>query len=233
MKNLEIIYRDEYYIAVNKPPGLLVHKTELSSVHETEFALQTLRNQINQRVYPVHRLDRATSGVLLFALDSEAARFICKEFEQHQVKKEYLSVVRGIPKEEDLIDYSLKKENTSLYQDAVTYYQRLASVELDIQVDKYPKSRYSLVKVQPRTGRKHQIRRHFHHISHHIIGDTTYGKGKHNNMFREKFRISRMLLFAHSLEFIHPYSKENVLIKSELSDEIKSLFTLLGWPSVF
>ncbi|MCW8904143.1 pseudouridine synthase, partial [Sedimenticola sp.] len=164
MSELTILYRDEHYIAVDKPAGLLVHRTRISE--DTRFVLQTLRDQIGRRVYPVHRLDRPTSGVLVFGLDSDAARRLVQLFEQRQVRKRYLAVVRGYTAESDVIDYPLREEGHKAPQAAVTGYRRLATVELPIAVGRYASARYSLLEVRPETGRMHQIRKHMKHIFH-------------------------------------------------------------------
>ncbi|HHS91768.1 MAG TPA: tRNA pseudouridine(65) synthase TruC, partial [Campylobacterales bacterium] len=212
---LEILYQDEYLIAVNKPSGLLVHKSPIDK-RETEFALQMVRDQIGKYVYPVHRLDKPTSGVLVFALSTEVAKLLSEQFREHRLQKEYMAVVRGYTELEALIDYELKvildkkadkdRNPNKEPQEAKTYYERLATVELPYAVSRYPVARYSLVKLLPQTGRKHQLRRHMKHISHPIVGDTKYGRNEHNRLFREKFNSHRLLLHANKLTFEHPIS---------------------------
>lgn len=227
MTLLNILYRDERYIAIDKPAGMLVHRTRIAE--EGEYALQRLRDQIGQHVFPVHRLDRPTSGVLLFALDADGARHIAPQFENHTIDKHYLAVVRGYTEESGLIDYPLQEEPHKPYQEAVTSYRRLATVELDIAVGRYPKARYSLIEVMPKTGRLHQIRKHMHHIFHPIVGDTTHGEGRHNRLFRDHFASQRLLLFSTRLSFIHPYSGERITINAPLDIESRQLFARLGW----
>ncbi|MFO1377249.1 MAG: pseudouridine synthase [Steroidobacteraceae bacterium] len=205
---LTVLHRDEHLIAVHKPPGLLVHRTGLDA-HETRFALQLLRDQIGAAVYPVHRLDKATSGILLFALSSEIAGRCRAAFEAGGVAKRYLAVVRGHPCEWGTVDHPLDREDhagqaAGLRQPALTDYRRLATVELPVAVDRYPTSRYALVELVPHTGRRHQLRRHMKHIAHPIIGDTTHGHGAHNRMFRERFGCSRLLLVAVGMCLRHP-----------------------------
>jgi tRNA pseudouridine65 synthase len=230
MTPLKILYHDSRYIAIDKPAGMLVHRTRIAE--EGEYALQRLRDQIGQHVFPVHRLDRPTSGVLLFALDADAARHIAPLFENHAIDKHYLAVVRGHTEEGGIIDYPLQEEPHKPCQEAVTAYRRLAVVELDIAVGRYPKARYSLLEVMPRTGRLHQIRKHMHHIFHPIVGDTTHGEGRHNRLFREHFDSQRLLLFSTRLGFIHPYSGERITINAPLDLESWQLFVRLGWTSV-
>jgi len=224
---LRILYRDDHYVAIDKPAGMLVHRTRIAE--EGEYALQRLRDQIGQHVFPVHRLDRPTSGVLLFALHSEAARHIAGEFENHTIDKHYLAVVRGYTEEYATIDYPLQEEPHKPHQQAITSYQRLATVELDIAVGRYPKARYSLIEAMPKTGRLHQIRKHMHHIFHPIVGDTTHGEGRHNRLFRDHFDSRRLLLFSTRLGFIHPYSGERITIEAPLDEATQRLFARLGW----
>jgi tRNA pseudouridine65 synthase len=170
---LEILYRDEHLVIINKPSGLLVHKSPIDK-NETEFALQLLRDQIGQYVYPVHRLDKPTSGVLMFALSSEVAKLLSEDFRENRIKKEYMAVVRGYTEYEELIDYDLKvildkkADKDRRYdkepQSAQTYYEQLKTMELPYAVSRYPVARYSLVKLFPKTGRKHQLRRNIFYI---------------------------------------------------------------------
>ncbi len=241
IKPLEILYRDDDIIAINKPSGLLVHKSPIDK-YETRFALQVLRDQIGQYVYPVHRLDKPTSGVLLFALNSEVAQLMSLLFRSSEVQKEYIAVVRGYADDEMLIDHPLKqmldtKEqkklgNTKEAQEAQTAYVRLATVELPYAVSRYPVARYSLLRLRPKTGRKHQLRRHMKHIFHPIVGDTKHGRGEHNKLFREKFECHRLLLHANRLEFIHPISKNKIVIEAPLDDMFKKLFKIFNWEEM-
>jgi len=238
---LEILYQDEYLVAINKPSGLLVHKSPIDK-HETQFALQLLRDQIGQYVHPVHRLDKPTSGVLLFALNTEIAQTMSELFRSREVKKEYIAVVRGYTEEQELIDYPLKqmldtKEQKKLgitkeAQEAQTYYERLATVELPYAVSRYPVARYSLVRLLPKSGRKHQLRRHMKHVFHPIVGDTKHGRGEHNKLFREKFSCHRLLLHSHRVMFVHPVSKEKIVIEAEIDIVFKQLFKVFKWEGI-
>ncbi len=226
---LDIIYRDENYIAINKPSGLLVHKSHMAR-DVREFALQMLRDQIGLRVYPCHRLDRPTSGVLLFALNSEAAAKMGFIFENRLIEKSYISLVRGWPKlDEGEIDYPLAEEKGSDKgkKEALSFYDVTEKYELNIAVDGYDKTRYSLLQVNPKTGRKHQIRRHLKHLNHPIIGDSKYGKSKHNHFFKESYSFSRLALHCCSLKFEHPYLKETLLIEAPLSNDLNELLSAL------
>ncbi|MEJ2456502.1 MAG: tRNA pseudouridine(65) synthase TruC [Candidatus Thiodiazotropha sp.] len=222
---LRVLYRDDHLIAIDKPAGLLVHPSWIDR-HETRSAMMLLRDQIGQYVYPVHRLDKPTSGVLLFALSPEIARRLTEVFSERSVDKRYLAVVRGYTEESGLIDYPLREKPDKMTdrqtqadkpaQSAVTAYRRLATLELPVRVDRYPSSRYSLIEARPRTGRKHQLRRHFKHLSHPIIGDTRYGKSNHNRLFAEQFGCHRLLLAATRLILPHPVSGETLTLESAL-----------------
>jgi tRNA pseudouridine65 synthase len=215
-----------------------VHKSPIDK-HETQFALQLVRDQIGQYVYPIHRLDKPTSGVLLFALDAQMAQSMSELFRSSQVEKEYIAIVRGFIEEASLIDYPLKQMLdtkaqklqgiTKETQEAQTHFRRLATVELPFPVSRYPVARYSLVKLIPKTGRKHQLRRHMKHIFHPIVGDTKHGRGEHNKLFREKFSCHRLLLHSNSLKFIHPIGHKEVRIDAPLDDMFKGLLKTFNW----
>lgn len=233
---LEILYQDDYLVAINKPSGLLVHRSMIDR-HETAFAIQTLRDQIGQRVYPVHRLDKPTSGVLLFALDRDTARQVSEQFIEKMVNKSYLAVVRGYTQEQGRIDYALKEQFDKMTdakakldkdpQEAISHYERLATVELPFAVGRYATSRYSYIKLVPETGRKHQLRRHMKHIFHPIVGDTSHGDGKHNALFREKYNVHRLLLHADSLSLRHPVTQHPIYLIAPLKDDFQSLVDCL------
>ena len=235
---LEILYRDEYLVAINKPSGLLVHKSMIDR-HEIYFAMKMLRDQIDQWVYPIHRLDKPTSGVLLFALDKHTAKLMSEQFLSHDIQKTYIAVVRGYTEEKGLINHALsvkldkiadkKSSAEKEAQEAVTEYERLATVEVPHAVGRYENSRYSLVKLQPKSGRKHQLRRHMKHLSHHILGDTKYGRGEHNKMIRREYECHRMLLHATSLQIKHPYTDEMLTISAKLDETFNSIFESFGW----
>lgn len=236
--SLPVLYQDDDIVVVNKSSGLLVHRSDIDR-HATEFAMQMVRDQIGQLVYPVHRLDRATSGALVFALSPEAARELSLEFASGTVSKKYVAIVRGILKEEITLDYPLKEEldrksDTMARKDkpaqaAVTKFSTLASYEFPVKVDKYPTSRYSLVEARPKTGRKHQIRRHLHHLGHPIIGDVTYGSGKHNRFFRESFKVQRLFLACTEISFSHPKAKTSLTVQAPLAPEFGAVVEKLGW----
>lgn len=206
---LEILHQDAYSIAVNKPAGMLVHRSWLDS-RETVFVMQTLRDQIGRHVYPVHRLDRPTSGALLFALSPEAAHELTQQFEQKSVQKTYWAIVRGHLPDSGRIDYPLKyqpdkvaeQRTEAMLQEAVTDYRCLAQTELPFQSAlRYPTSRYSWAELTPHTGRKHQLRRHMKHIFHPIVGDTNHGDLRQNHAVAENLGTTRLMLHARELTF--------------------------------
>jgi len=223
---LEIIYQDDHLIAINKPHGLLVHRTNIAS-DASEFALQLLRDQLGQYVYLCHRLDRKTSGVLLFAMDESSNSLIQKRFAEGLVQKKYLAIVRGYTNDKGIIDYPLKKDNQVL-QDAVTAYKTLDRTELEIPFSGKPTSRYSLVEVEPLTGRMHQIRKHFAHIFHPIIGDRPHGCNKQNKIFKERWDMTTMMLHAKSLSFDNPVTNEKISITASQSNEFTRTLEFLN-----
>ncbi|MBD3671376.1 MAG: tRNA pseudouridine(65) synthase TruC [Gammaproteobacteria bacterium] len=234
---LEILYRNDGIVAINKPHGLLVHRSDIDR-HETRFALQLLRDQLNMKVYPLHRLDKPTSGVLLFALEPELARRMMNQFESGSIQKTYLALVRGYCDAQGDIDYALKEETDRMTdsrarrdksaQDAFTHYRCLRRTELPIAVGRYPTARYSLLEVCPRTGRKHQIRRHMKHIFHPIVGDTTHGDGKHNRMLREHFGLNRLMLHAWRMQLTHPQTGEDLVISAKPDIGFSQMLDSLG-----
>lgn len=226
---LPVLFEDDFYIAVNKPNGLLVHKTRIAA-DATEFALQMVRDQTGRRVYPVHRIDRGTSGVLVFAFTTHAHALLSSCFENRKVLKQYLAVVRGFTDETGKIDMPLEQGNSNLpAREAVTLYRRLASAELPFKVGPYPTARYSLVEVQPLTGRMHQIRRHFNRISHPVINDLKHGDYRHNHFFRDELGCHALLLHALKLEFIHPFTHNRVQIQAPLQPPFEHICQKMGW----
>ena len=208
---LTLIHRDDHLLAVHKPAGLLVHRSPIDR-HETEFALQHAR-ELNdgEHVYPVHRLDRPTSGLLLFARDPDTASRLGQAMMAGEIRKTYLAMVRGWAPEQGVIDHPLRehaidRRNTTEQplREALTRYQRVATTEIPVEIERYPASRYSLLRLWPETGRKHQLRRHLQHISHPIVGDTNYGRTRHNHHFAQRFPPGGLMLAATALDFGTP-----------------------------
>ncbi len=212
MPDIEILYRDADVVAVNKPSGLAVHR---GWADDDEFAMTVVRDLLGQWVYPVHRLDRGASGVLLFGLSPEAARALCGAFERHEVEKRYVALVRGAPPEALVIDHPLRPDNSDVPQPAITDVRLLTQF-----------GRYAWVEARPKSGRLHQIRRHLKHISCPIIGDVRYGKGEHNRVFRERYALHRLALHAAALRVRAPDGRELHLeapLPTDLSNTLQQL----------
>jgi tRNA pseudouridine65 synthase len=228
---MNIIYQDEFLVVVEKLAGMHIHPPENKKIQvpRSQILLYQLREYLNAWVYPVHRLDAGTSGVLLMALSSEMASKLCLQFQNNEVKKKYSAVVRGFVLDEGIIDTALELQSTKKMVNAETGYQCAGRLELDYSVTpKYLKSRYSLVRVQPKTGRYHQIRRHFNRISHPVIGDSEHGDSRHNQFFRDKMGIEGLCLRADELSFFHPIKQEQVNFRSlnnEKWNRIEKLFS--------
>ncbi len=265
---LKILYQDDYLVAVDKPAGLFVHRSFMDK-NEIYFALQLVRDQIGKYVYPIHRLDRPTSGVLLFALTKEVAQQMNEIFankskyfikgdtnlevdvaseqtpEQSRevlLTKTYYALVRGylpITSKPELVDYPLKEKLDKLGdkdvsrdkapQSAQTHYQVIKQASLPVALGKFDSVRYSLVKLQPITGRRHQIRRHLAHLRHPIIGDINYGDNKQNPFFIQHFGFKRLMLIAKSLCFVHPITKQSITIEAEFDEQWREVFNILAW----
>ncbi len=224
---LDIIYQDDHLIAINKPHGLLVHRSAIAN-DAKEFALQLLRDQIGRKVSPVHRLDRKTGGLLLFAFEKEVEIAMQMQFQEGKVKKKYLALVRGHSPDGLDIDYPLVKDNGVL-QEAFTSFITLRRAELDIPFGKHLTSRYSLVEATPTTGRMHQLRKHFAHIFYPIIGDRKHGCNKQNKFFKEQWEMTTMLLHASELHFTHPVTKAALHLTAPLQAEFKRMTALMNW----
>lgn len=234
---LPILYRDDWVVVIDKPAGLLVHRSPVDA-RETRFAVQLLRDQLGRHVHPVHRLDKGTSGALAFALDPASARSLAESFAAGTVSKIYLALVRGWPEQSGEIDHALRPVEDCMLpavgkqaQSAHTSFERLASFELPHRVDRYPTSRYALLRLRPHTGRRHQLRRHLAHISHPIVGDSTYGKGAHNRLFERLFGARRLMLACITLEFPHPVTRQPLRIHAPLAGDFASVLLALGYDN--
>lgn len=223
---LEIIFQDEHLVAINKPHGLLVHQSPIARDAE-EFALQLLRDQIGQNVWPAHRLDRKTGGLLLFALNKEVNALLQGLFRENKIKKRYLAIVRGFTPDEMEIDYPLRKENGTM-QDAFTKFKTLNKAEIPVAFGNHLSSRYSLIEAAPETGRMHQLRKHFAHIHHPIIGDRPHGCNKQNKLFKETWEMDTMLLHASELEFEHPVTHQQLHFKASFQSEFLRMKEMLS-----
>jgi tRNA pseudouridine65 synthase len=211
---LTVLHRDDFLVAVNKPSGIAVHR---GLSRERHVVLTVLRDQIGRHLYPVHRLDRGTSGALVFALDPATARGLQERFVAGEVRKRYLALVRGIPPEESVVDSPVPRAPGGPRVPAVTEIRRLATFE-----------RYSLLEAVPRTGRLHQIRRHLKHISHPVIGDVRYGKGEHNRLFRDRFGLHRIALHALDLGFPHPANGSWLALAAPVPEDLAGPLRAMG-----
>ncbi|UTA49642.1 pseudouridine synthase [Simiduia sp. 21SJ11W-1] len=231
------MYQDEHLVVINKPTGLLVHRSPIDR-HETRFAVQLLRDQLGQHVYPVHRLDKPTSGLLVFALNGDVARALSEKFNDKTIKKQYLALCRGYMPSQRL-DYALSvkldriadkhKQQDKAAQPAITDFTTLATCELPYAVDRYPVSRYSLVLCEPHTGRKHQIRRHLKHAGHPIIGDAKHGKSVHNRFFANTFQADHLLLSAVGLDFSHPVTGTRLTLNCAAAPKFIQAIKRIDW----
>ena len=212
----ELLYEDEHLLAINKPCHILVHPTKISE--DTVSVLELLEEQLNAKLYPIHRLDRATSGVLIFGKSSSVAGQLSAQFREQLVDKTYLAILRGFIESTGIIDYAIgdHDDRNKPKKSAITHYGLLKQSELPIAIGRYPSSRFSLVEAKPKTGRRHQIRRHFSHLRHPIIGDKRHGDVKHNKYFAEVWAINRLLLHAIQLEFQHPIKEERINVHAPL-----------------
>jgi|JI81BgreenRNA_FD_contig_41_2584454_length_855_multi_5_in_0_out_0_1 tRNA pseudouridine65 synthase len=226
---IDVLIKGKGWVAVNKPAGLLVHESAYSGPAPAT-ALSILRKQLRRKqLHAVHRLDSATSGVLLVAFDEDTAQGLAKQFEARETEKTYLVIVRGYAPAEGEIDRPLPGAQLgSPARPALTRFKTMARIELPIPVDKFPVSRYSLVEVRPETGRHHQIRRHFKVLAHPIIGDVQYGKGDHNRVFRQNYDVHRLMLHAWKLKFRDPATGEETMVEAPVDDSWTRALKIFG-----
>ena len=225
---IEVRYADDTLAVVDKPAGLMVHDSALAA-DETDFAADRLREQFGRPIHLVHRLDRATSGCLLLAFDRDSASALGKAVMAQQLEKRYLAVCRGWPEAEFEIDHPLDGgPGKPQKKPAVTRFRRLATGELPVPSAGFPTSRYALLECEPLTGRFRQIRRHLKHSSHHLVGDTSHGDGRHNREFRMR-GVHRMLLHAWKLGFAHPHDGRRIEVEAPLDAEFARALALFDW----
>jgi len=224
---MEILFIDEHIVVVNKPAGMLVHRTKIAADVSEGFALQTVRDQLEQKVFPVHRIDRPTSGTLMFGLSSEAANKLKSLFDERTIQKEYRCIVRGFSENDGTLDYPLTKENGNI-QMATTNFELIQHFELPIVNDRFSRTRYSELMVEPKTGRMHQIRRHFAKKRQYLLGDTKYGDLKTNRAFRDYCQIEGLMLHARSLTFKHPLTNQDISVVAQLPDRFKQLHQVIA-----
>lgn len=222
----EVLYEDDWLVAINKPSGIMVHPTGITE--DTVFVLPLLSEQLGQPLFPVHRLDRGTSGVLIFGKSSEAASRVGLQLMSRSVSKKYLVVVRGWPPEEGTIDYPLAREVGKEKKEAITNFRKIAQAEIEAAIGlRYPTARFSLMEAEPLTGRLHQIRKHFAHLNYPVI-NCRHGDVKQNKYFRQVLGISRMLLHAHRLELAHPETGEMLRFSAPFDAEFSKALEICG-----
>ncbi|MBU3012372.1 pseudouridine synthase [Polaribacter vadi] len=228
--SLEIIFEDDYLLCVSKPNNVLVHHAYHSrNVADEDSLLQIIKNEIGLKVYPIHRLDRKTSGIILLAKEKEYVSKFQELFTNSEIQKTYFGIVRGFSPDVKTIDSPVKGRDANVHKDALTELKTLANITLDIPVKPYDSSRYSLVQLSPKTGRMHQLRVHMNKISHPLIGDAKYGDKNHDVMYAENFGWQNLFLHAGKLEFIHPFTSEKLILKATFPGDWLSLFDKFDW----
>ena len=229
IESIEIIFEDDFIVVVNKPNNFIIHESHYArNIRETTL-LEFLEQQLGFPVYPAHRLDRKTSGIILLLKAKENVSQFQELFTSGNIQKTYYAIVRGYSPEKGIIDSPVKNDDTGIYKDALSHYESVSSIELNIPVHPYDNSRYSLIKLKPQTGRMHQLRKHMNKINHPIVGDYKYGDRFHNRMFETEFNCIYMFLHAYSLEFTHPITKENFQLKADFPADWKILFNKFNW----
>lgn len=216
MASIELLFVDEHVVVANKPSGLLVHR---GWDNDDDVAMFRVRDAIGARVHPVHRLDRGTSGALVFARTAEAATALARSFEEKHVEKRYLALVRGVPPASGTIDYPIQKSEDGPRVPAITHFERVGRSEVD---------RCSLVLARPETGRLHQIRRHLRHIDHPLVGDVRHGSGTINRHYRAEYNLHRLALHATSIAFSHPATGERITVDAPMPDDLRAPLARLG-----
>lgn len=228
--NLKLIYEDDYFVCVSKPNNVLVHHAHHSrNMADEASLLQLLANKFEQKLYPIHRLDRKTSGIILLAKETTFVSKFQELFTNNQIKKTYYGIVRGFAPTSKTIDSPVKGRDGKVHKEALTHLKTVATIALDIPVKPYDTSRYSLVALQPKTGRMHQLRVHMNKISHPLIGDAKYGDKNHDIMFAKNFDCKNLFLHAASLEFVHPFTNEELYLKADFPKDWLYLFEKFEW----
>lgn len=230
--SLEIIYQDSYCLLVTKPNNVLVHHAHHSRNKIDEKSLvQLIEDQLGSRYFPIHRLDRKTSGIILLASKKEYVSTFQALFTNKEIKKIYYGVVRGYSQENRIIDSPVKGRDSLVYKEAETHLKRLDKIELNIPVKPYDSSRYSLVELTPTTGRMHQLRIHMNKLSTPLINDAKYGDKNHDTMYGEQFGWTNLFLHAGSLAFTHPFSNQELVLKSSFPNDWIQLFEKFYWKN--
>ena len=230
--SLEIIYQDSYCLLVTKPNNVLVHHAHhYRNKIDEKSLMQLIENQLGTRYFPIHRLDRKTSGIILLASKKEYVSTFQALFTNKEIKKIYYGVVRGYSQDNRIIDSPVKGRDALVYKEAESHLKRLNKIELNIPVKPYDSSRYSLVELTPTTGRMHQLRIHMNKLSTPLINDAKYGDKNHDTMYREQFGWTNLFLHAGSLAFTHPFSNQELFLKSSFSNDWIQLFEKFYWKN--
>jgi len=226
---IEILFEDDYIIIVNKPNNILIHNSYYARNIKDSTLLDLLFQQLKTKFYPVHRLDRKTSGVLLLAKQKENVSIFQELFNSNLIEKTYVGIVRGFIKTSIKIDSPVKNPDTKVYKEAETYCKPLFDKLLEISVKPYNTSRYTFVELKPTTGRMHQLRIHMNKISHPIVGDYKYGDRFHNRMFEGEFNCHNLFLHAYTLKLKHPITNKTISIKGNLPNDWITIFEIFKW----
>ena len=232
IETIEIVYEDDYIIAVNKPNNFLIHQSHYARNITEITLLEFLQQQIGYPVYPLHRLDRKTSGILILLKDKQHVNQFQELFTNNSITKTYYAISRGFPPLSGKIDSPVKNDDTGVYKDALTNYETVNTIALEISVGPYPTSRYSLIKLMPQTGRMHQLRKHLNKISHPIVGDYKYGDRFHNRMFETEFNCIHLFLHAYSIAFEHPITKQQINLTADFPSDWQLLFKKFNWQII-
>lgn len=226
---IEIIYEDNLLVVVNKPNNFLIHQSHYARNITEITLLETLQQQLGFPLFPVHRLDRKTSGILLLLKDKSFVAQFQALFTNNTIQKTYYAIVRGFSPATGKIDSPVKNDDTGVYKDALTNYNTINNIELDIPVHPYEKSRYSLMELLPKTGRMHQLRKHLNKINHPIVGDYKYGDRFHNRMYETKFNCQYLFLHARQIEFEHPLSHQKMIFTADFPEDWLRMFNEFKW----
>lgn len=229
ISSIDIIYEDELMVVVNKPNNFLIHQSHYARNIQEPTLLDFLHTQLNTKLYPVHRLDRKTSGILLLLKDKSAVADFQALFTSNAITKTYYAITRGFAPPTGSIDFPVKNDDTGVYKEALTHYQTINNIVLDIPVHPYSTSRYSLVQLTPKTGRMHQLRKHLNKVSHPIVGDYKYGDRFHNRMFEREFNCHYLFLHAYRLQFKHPLTGLEHTFTAPFPKDWEMLFKRFNW----
>jgi tRNA pseudouridine65 synthase len=226
---IEIVFEDDVLVVVNKPNNYLIHQSHYARNITEITLLEMLQQQLGFPLFPIHRLDRKTSGILLLLKDKSFVAPFQALFTNNLIEKKYFAIVRGFAPETGKIDSPVKNDDTGVYKTALTHYKTIYSVELDIPVHPYAKSRYSLMELTPKTGRMHQLRKHLNKINHPIVGDYKYGDRFHNRMYETQFNCNYLFLHAHQIEFEHPLSHHKMIFTADFPEDWLNMFNEFNW----